>query len=335
MSLPVCSHGGARLGLVLGRFLPPHLGHYQLIQLAQANSHQVTVVLRAERGEPIPARRRAEMLRRLHPNVKVVLMPSHAAENEAPRERAERIRQLLGFSPSLVFSSNSEGGPLASHLGAHHVFLDPLERQHRISSRNILADPWANQQHLAPLVRAWYTVRICVVGAESTGKTTLVRDLATRYRASWVPEYGRAFTQVRVSQSSTIDWHTEDFANIASQQQADEDAAAQDARKLLFCDTDALTTSVWHERMLGYSSDELGHLARSRTYALYILTRDDVPYEYDGVRDAVEGDEFTRPWMTQRLRELLEDRQEPWIEVAGTRTDRLEASVRKLTSLLK
>jgi nicotinamide riboside kinase len=33
--------------------------------------------------------------------------------------------------------------------------------------------------------------RICLLGAESTGKATLARSLATAYGTVWNPEYGR------------------------------------------------------------------------------------------------------------------------------------------------
>jgi len=64
-------------------------------------------------------------------------------------------------------------------------------------------------------------------------------------------------------------------------QQADEDAAA----RLLICDTDALATSIWHERYFGTTSREVARLAAARSYALYILTGDDIPFVQDGIRD--------------------------------------------------
>src|SRR5581483_9617149 len=48
---------------------------------------------------------------------------------------------------------------------------------------------------LEPPVRAYYARRICLIGAESTGKTTLARALAEHYQTVWVPEYGREYSE--------------------------------------------------------------------------------------------------------------------------------------------
>lgn len=57
----------------------------------------------------------------------------------------------------------------------------------------------------------------------------------------------------------------------------------------------------------------------ARHYTLYILTSDDIPFVQDGTRDG----EHRRSWMTQRFREELDQRPEPWIEVGGTHEHRV------------
>jgi len=170
-----------------------------------------------------------------------------------------------------------------------------------------------------------------VLGAESTGTTTLARELADRYRCPLVPEYGRTFCeQKRLAHASTISWRSEDFVHIARQQQADEDAAARQAWPLLICDTDALATSIWHERYLGTASPEVAALAASRSYTLYLLTGDDIPFVQDGTRDG----EHLRGWMTNRFRHALAVRSEPWIEVRGSRTARFATATARIDQLL-
>jgi hypothetical protein len=44
---------------------------------------------------------------------------------------------------------------------------------------------------LEPCVRAYFVHRVVLIGAESTGKTTLAQQLAERFDTTWVPEYGR------------------------------------------------------------------------------------------------------------------------------------------------
>ena len=51
------------LGVVIGKFLPPHRGHSYLIDTALAGADQVLVIVCARDDDLIPAARRAQMLR--------------------------------------------------------------------------------------------------------------------------------------------------------------------------------------------------------------------------------------------------------------------------------
>ena len=62
--------------------------------------------------------------------------------------------------------------------------------------------------------------RIVVTGSESTGKTTLARQLAERLGARWVPEQSREYA-ARVGRPLTAG----DVEAIANEQIAAEDAA--------------------------------------------------------------------------------------------------------------
>ena len=71
---------------------------------------------------------------------------------------------------------------------------------------------------------------------------------------------------------------------IARRQQELEDEMARDANRVLFCDTDALTTAMFHEQYMGARAPEVEAIARSRTYDLTFLTADDFPWVDDGTR---------------------------------------------------
>jgi nicotinamide riboside kinase len=172
----------------------------------------------------------------------------------------------------------------------------------RRSSRPLLA--------LHPVVRTGLVRRVAIVGAESTGTTTLATALAERLAAPWEPEYGRTFTLERGGVGA-IEWRTADFAHIAREQAALEDAAVRRVADTapfwsnedgpwVVCDTDSLATSIWQERYLSTSCDEALALAAARPPALYVLTSPDgVAFEQDGIRDG----EHLRGWMTERFRE--------------------------------
>jgi hypothetical protein len=75
-----------------------------------------------------------------------------------------------------------------------------------ISGTAVRSNPLGCWDFLEPPVRAWYAKRICLVGAESTGKTTLAQMLAERYQTVWVPEYGREYSERKLSEEGEYNW---------------------------------------------------------------------------------------------------------------------------------
>jgi NadR type nicotinamide-nucleotide adenylyltransferase len=171
--------------------------------------------------------------------------------------------------------------------------------------------------------------RVCITGAESTGKTTLCRVLAERHATVWIHEYGRDHTVEKIRAGTNDRWTTEDFVVIARRQQELEDAAASRATRWLFCDTDALATALWHERYLRTRAPEVEAIARQRTYDLFVLCNIDVPFERDGVRFG----EMDRPAMHRRFIEELDRRAEPWILASGTVDRRIATIEAAMTEL--
>lgn len=172
--------------------------------------------------------------------------------------------------------------------------------------------------------------RVCLVGAESTGTTTLAQKLAAHYHTVWVPEYGRDYTEARKVAGARYEWKSPEFVHIAIKQQEHEDLVAKQARRVMFCDTDALATAIWHERYMGAWSQEVEEIAERRQYALYILTQPDIPFVQDRIRDS----ELLRGWMTDRFRVELTRRNRPWVLVQGPLQERLGLAIRAVDRLL-
>lgn len=126
--------------------------------------------------------------------------------------------------------------------------------------------------------------RIVVTGSESTGKTTLARDLATHFDSIWVAEQARAYAE-RVNHPLTA----EDVAPIASEQIRAEDAALADAARRnvrwMFLDTDLLSTVVYARHYYGSCPAWIEAEARARLAELYLVGDVDVPWAPDSVRD--------------------------------------------------
>ncbi len=384
MSSPVHAPWDPRFthGLVIGKFYPPHAGHHLLIETAAAACRRLSVVVMAATGESIPLADRVRWLQQAHPFVEageecrisvigvtddlVVDYDSAPAwEGHVALMRAaiERSVSMSGADPSaavvdLVATSEPYGAELAHRWGAVHLLVDLTRSTHSVSGTAVRADVAGHWQHLRGPVRAGLARRIVVLGAESTGTTTVSSLLAEALRSrgscwedtGWVPEFGREFTIRKLAAASAIaaacgsprpgmddlTWTSEDFTAIAARQQHLEDAAAATGSPVLVCDTDAFATSIWHLRYIGTPMEErlselaLGHPA-GPSADLYLLTDDEgVPFVQDGIRDG----EHLRSWMTQTFVRELDTSGRRWVHLRGSLDERVAEAVRQVDLLM-
>ena len=275
---------------------------------------------------------RERWLRELFPTARVVRTPDDLPE--APEPWARRTLELLDQAPTHVFSSELYGDPYAALMGAHHRLVDLDRSAVPVSGTVIREDALAHWSHLLEPVREFYAFRVVVVGAESTGKTTLCKELADRFRAPWVPEYGREYTELLYNGSLTEAgvgeghlWDTGDFLTIAAEQNRRENLAARSSNGIIFCDTNAWATGLWHERYLGFRSPELDALGQESLVHLYLHTAPDLPFVQDGLRDG----ESIREWMESRFTQALPSLV-PHARITGLGPERTERAIRCVTS---
>ena len=346
-------------GLVIGKFYPPHAGHHRLIRAAAAACGRVSVIVMAASHESIPLQARVQWLTAEHTDDAHVVVTGIVddvaidyGDTEIWAQHVALMHQALAAinAPSVtaVFSSEPYGAELARRFDARAVLLDLDRKLTPVSGTQVRADPAAHWESLAAPVRAGLALRVVVVGAESSGSTTLSRDLAAHWRAQgnvqgnghaltrWVPEYGRDYTAQKWADARAraqlagqaapllgqLQWESSEFVHIARTQARMEEEAARGGGPLLVCDTDAYATAIWHERYLGAPSAEVLRLAApGAPRRLYLLTDHvDVPFEQDGIRDG----EALRPWMTGRFAEALHASGADWRRLRGSRLERLE-----------
>jgi NadR type nicotinamide-nucleotide adenylyltransferase len=169
------------------------------------------------------------------------------------------------------------------------------------------------------------------MGAESSGKTTLAKELAQHYHTWWVPEYGRYYWDAKHLGLMTPIWRSEEFIHIATMQNQIEDHYAGLASGILLIDTDAFMTAVWHYRYLGIDSPELALLWQNRHRDLILFCAPDFPFVQDGTRDG----ELIRPDMASWIRDRLTLNNFPFIELCGPREQRLAHAVAAIDALVK
>lgn len=316
-------------GLVIGKFLPPHRGHKLLIDTACSKVDRLTVMICDKPEYGLDGELRASWLREIHPNCEIVLIHDEIDDDDSFLW-AENTKKVLGKSPDVVFTSENYGEPYAKFLGCDHVLVDRERVTIPCSGTQVRDDPLGNLDYLEPCVRAHYVKRVCVLGAESTGTTTMAQALAEHYQTNWVSEYGREYWIRKMEQGDIENWDESEFVHIAEEQARREEIAAREANKVLFCDTDSFATSVWFERYMNHRSKLVEAVGKDRHYDVTILTGDEIPFEQDGFRDG----EHIRHWMHQRFIERLDEASRTFTMLRGDHQDRLSQATQVVDSLI-
>ena len=173
---------------------------------------------------------------------------------------------------------------------------------------------------------------IAVLGAESTGKTSLAQGLSahlsqtTSLRCTWVPEWLRQWC---ADQGRTP--RADEHAAIAHTQHQHIEAAARD-HDIVVADTTALMTAVYSLQIFGDASLRESALALHRRTDLTLLTALDLPWVPDGhqrdgphVREPVDA--TVQQWLIQaRL---------PFARVQGLGQARLTSALQACTAPLQ
>jgi NadR type nicotinamide-nucleotide adenylyltransferase len=316
--------------MLLGKFMPPHLGHVYLVEFASRYADRLTVVVCSLQREPIPGALRYQWMRELFPFQNVVHLT-----DELPQEPAEHpdfwalwraaLERVLPGRPDLVFASEDYGWKLAEVLGARFVPVDRDRCAVPISGTACRTDPLGNWDYLPRCVRPYFLRRVCVFGPESTGKSTLAARLAEHFGTALVPEYARTLLEAQQGRLEEAD-----LERIARGQVASEEALARNARRVLICDTDVLSTLIWSETLYGACSPWVRAQADARAYDLTLLLDVDVPWVDDVVRYLPED----RRGFFERCQRELERRERRYVVIRGSWEERWEQARRAVEQVL-
>lgn len=138
--------------------------------------------------------------------------------------------------------------------------------------------------------------KIALLGAESTGKTTLARSLALRFQTVWVPENAREYMNAHPGEYSMSD-----VEQIAKEQLAQEKRLQSSANGLLFVDTELIISKVWCVDVFGTCPQWIEDEIHSHKYDLYLLTANDLPWVADPVRVNAQRRDYFFNWYKREL----------------------------------
>lgn len=231
-------------GLVIGKFMPFHKGHEYLVRFANYNCEQLTVIVDCFKGQQLSPAIRAKWIKEQFPNVNVISL-----EKEMPQDPIETpdfwniwVTELKKHVPNvdLLCASMEYGYQLSQEL---HCAFKPLDFERssiNISATQIKTDPFKYWDFLSDSTKEYYVKKICFIGPESTGKSTIGQKLANHFNTVYVPEYAKT-----VIAGQNGDFFEQNVEDCAISQIQTEKALARISNKIMFCDSCALTTIAW------------------------------------------------------------------------------------------
>lgn len=120
---------------------------------------------------------------------------------------------------------------------------------------------------------------VAIVGPESTGKTTLARELAKLHHGVWLPEYAREFL-------TDVHYSEEDVHIVAREQLSREKDFVNAEPHFGVLDTDAVVLRVWFAEKFGHVPGYIDRHLKQQSGRIYLLTYPDLPWEFDPQRES-------------------------------------------------
>jgi HTH-type transcriptional repressor of NAD biosynthesis genes len=324
-------HRQMKRGLVIGKFMPIHQGHLALINFAVHHCDELIVSMSFTDTDPIDATLRFVWIKEIFRDIPII-KPSMVKDDfdDESLPFAERTKHWAAFIQKtfqpidILFSSEEYGEPFASNLGAEHKIFDLQRSNIPVSASLIRKNPFQYWDFIPAIVRPYFAKKICFYGPESTGKSFMAAHMAKKYHTEFVPEVAR---ELIVTNNFTQD----DIIRIGIAHDQRITEKLKTANKLLFCDTDAITTQIYSEYYLKVVPPLLYELEVKTRFDLYFLMDIDVPWIADGLRDL--GDQ--REQMLAIFREALEVRKIKYVLVSGGWEQREHIIVREIDRLLQ
>lgn len=161
-------------------------------------------------------------------------------------------------------------------------------------------------------------IKIAITGVESTGKSTLARDLTNHFKGIYVEEFARTFLEI-----SGGSYSYDDIQTIAKIQYNRIEKAASRNEKFLFADTELLVTYIWCSHKYGKVHPWIEEKLRRQNFDLYLLPAVDLPWKPDPLRESPDELNILFNSYQQKLEQL----NFPYVVISGIGDERLRKAL--------
>lgn len=289
------------VGVVPGKFFPPHRGHlYQIIRAATkcrrlyvvvSDNESLAQVKCLKDGLPyIPLNLRARWLSielQEIENIKVITLDETGIP-EYPHGTKQWSALLVKVMPEkfdIIFGGEVEYKDtyMQNFPGVEYEYFDYARTRYSMSATKIRNNYLENWDYILGCARPFFARRVLITGTESCAKTTLTAMLAKVFYTSWSLEYGRYYSKECLGGNESV-FDQSDFEKIAWKQAQQDEEALRTANRIVFFDSDAVVTQYYCNLYTGWSNPRIEHFVNPQKYDAVLLMSPTVPWVDDGLR---------------------------------------------------
>lgn len=184
-------------GIVLGKFMPPTLGHQYLVDVARGSCQKLTIVVGTMPDEPIPGGLRYEWMKEMFPDCHVVHLdrvmpqaPAHEDDDAFFDLWAKTLYECAGTTAiDALFASESYGYKVADAMGIRYIPVDPERQSVMISATAIRQDAGRHWNKLPAAVRPYFVQRVQLSGGDYQGRRQMAAELSELLSTVFVDDY--------------------------------------------------------------------------------------------------------------------------------------------------
>jgi HTH-type transcriptional repressor of NAD biosynthesis genes len=304
--------------------MPFHVGHKLMIDFGLSMMDHMFVLIDGLNSDEIDVRLRTKWLKdhyKNETNIKIIHIKEHVpSENLKMDEFGTMIDEEFWAKWSYIFkkyapdathfvSSDMYGKEAAKRLNIKWLPVDIQRETYSISGTMIRKNPLAFISYMVPEAQADFRKVIAIIGPESTGKSTLVKNMATQWDCVGVHEYGRTITIANDNNFSDDDF----FLITKGQDVLIELAKKNGHNEFVFTDTEAYVTYLYGKLYRNQDFTAIREFAREQNIDHYIVMAPTVPWVDDGLR--VQPDQEGRVQFYDDLILLLKEDGKSYSEV--------------------